>query len=200
MKFAANNKQLVWATYYAGSIPAMAGSYAQTEAQKLALGANTPYVFAVGTTNCMDFAALARSFTPFSNAVQEVYMGGQHRMWVGAFREYDGRCDWATTHGQMNGYTWKEEGLSIAVDASAGVAVGGRLVGNAPDFEAVTPAGAFRRPTGGAFVVLFEPLNYTILWASASGGHPLPGQPPHTQVSDMRFVKKDGPLNCGSPA
>ena len=180
MKFNAGTKQLVWATYYAGSVPAVAGSYAKTEAQKLALGTTTPYVFAVGTTNCMDFMPWRTAGVPFGNAVHEAYLGGQHRMWLGAFSTYNGVRDWATTHGQGSGYTWKEEGLSIAVAPNGSIAVGGRLVGFNPDFQSVTLAGAFNRSTGGAFVLLFEPLNYTIRWASAFGAirspvnHPIP--------------------------
>ncbi|MCB0774621.1 MAG: hypothetical protein KDB93_14745 [Flavobacteriales bacterium] len=202
MKFDGVSKRVEWATYYGGAVANPANDpeepHARTEARKLAVfTANDPaqerqYVFATGVTNCTDFGTDANNQTIFSGAVQENYLGGRSRMWVGAFKKEDGTRDWATTHGQGSGqYNSREEGLAIAVNGSGQVSVGGRLhrtvnftLAN-PVFPVVTPTGAYDHNgnTGGAFVVTFNP-NGTIYWSTTLGNY---DQVAYTQLTDLRY-------------
>jgi len=197
MKFQANNKQLAWATYYGGG---GANTQGKTEAQKLAVYAgfdptlSLQYVYAVGTTNCSDFAPFARPVTAFENAVEESYLGGQERMWVGAFRKSDGRRDWTTTHGESTTHTWLEEGLAIALGPNNELAVGGRLFGyNAvtPNFQLTPVSGTFSQAVGGGFVMLFN-SNFTIRWSSTFGGYF--NSLPYAQVTDMRITRSNSSI------
>jgi hypothetical protein len=204
MKFDGASKRVEWATYYGGTDfnpvpdPGAADLRARTEARKLAVfTGNDPaqerqYVFATGVTNCTDFTPFARQLTIFSGAVNENYLGGRSRMWVGAFKKLDGRRDWATTHGQGNGqYNSREEGLAIAINAVGQLAVGGRLhrtvnytLAN-PVFPVVTPTGAYDHAgnTGGAFVMVFN-TDFTIRWSTTLGNY---DQVAYTQLTDLRY-------------
>lgn len=200
MKFDGSNKRVEWATYYGGAVanPAInpAVTHARTEARKLAVfTGNHPdrqYVFVTGATNCMDFQPWAEPLTIFSNGIQENYLGGRTRMWVGAFQKSNGTRDWATTHGEGGGaYTSREEGLAIAVNESGQLSVGGRLhrtvnyVTATPVFPAVTPIGAYDHGgnTGGAFVLTFNP-DFTIFWATTLGNY---DDVAYTQLTDLRY-------------
>lgn len=199
MKFDGNNKQLVWATYYGGSTVSTSGVDARTEAHKLAVEPSSlstlQCAFVTGTTNCTDFATWAASSTPFANALQEAFLGGRQRMWIGAFRKYNGIRYWATTHGEMDTYTTEEEGLAIDYTSYGGLAVGGRLYrhyGYAPNFQSVTPNGAYQQASGGGFVMLFNP-DFTIRWSS-----PFTEQftyLPYSQVTDVRFSQGSNTTN-----
>jgi len=199
-KFNGTSKRVEWATYYGGAVANPSFNpeepHARTEARKLAVyTANNPdrqYVFATGTTNCTDFQPWAESTSIFSGAVQENYLGGRTRMWVGAFLKEDGTRDWATTHGQGGGaYNSREEGLAIAVNGSGQLAVGGRLhrtvnyVAVNPVFPVVTPVGAYDHGgnTGGAFMMCFHP-DYTVRWATTLGNY---GDAGYTQLTDLRY-------------
>ncbi len=106
-------------------------------------------------------------------------------------KKYNGHRDWATTYGETGDYTWNEEGLAIAMDPTAGLAVGGRLYQNigTPGFVPVTPANAFVQNVGGAFVMHFN-HDFQVSWSTPFGGYNS-GTPPYTQITDMRFVRTD---------
>jgi len=187
MKFKADNKQLLWATYYGGSTRTV--SIPKTGAQKLAVanevGNELEHVFVTGSTNTEDFSSHAEPVTEFEDADVSNYDGGQRRMWVGAFRKLNGVRDWATTHGEIGDATWSEDGLAIDVDDQGTLVVGGKLgYGSAyPDFQSLTPSGAFNRAVGGGFFIVFD-LDYQIEWATTFAE-----LVQYTQVTDLRIVK-----------
>jgi len=197
MKVDAASKITQWATYYGGY---SGGKWAaRTKAHKLALDptvqTNVRHVFVTGSTNCTDFY-VDNPDQAFDNAVVEPYGGGLVRMWVGAFDQLNGILAWATTHGQIGDATWREHGLAIAVDPEGQLVVGGQIetfdIWNppTPNFPLVTPAGAFSRPVGGGFFIVFDE-DYQIEWATTFGE--LDPDDAHTKVTDMRIERANDP-------
>lgn len=191
MKFDGDSKQLEWATYYGGDAAATAGQFAKTEAHKLAVNASgsggPQYVFVTGTTNCSDFTPWATNTSIFSNAVQDAYFGGFHRLWVGAFKKFNGTRDWATTHGEEGSYETYEEGLAIDFNPNAGLVVGGRLFryyGVTPSFPLVDPGAAYQQSGGGGFIIAFN-NDFTIQWATTFTE--LNPSNAHSQVTEVCF-------------
>ncbi|HMN06183.1 MAG TPA: T9SS type A sorting domain-containing protein [Flavobacteriales bacterium] len=201
MKFDHTTKHILWGTYYSGSNAAYDG-LALTDARKLAVpqAAEGPndYVFAVGTTNCLDFNYHANPNSVFANAVVEPYTIDRQRMWLGAFNKNTGTRDWATTHGLANA-SFGEHGLAIAYDPTGGLAVGGRIYRyledyTPPAFPCVTPTGAYQQAAGGGFIMLFNG-NFQVRWSTAFGGYDeysLGLYDQRTQVTDLCFAKADG--------
>ena len=175
MKHLAWNKQLAWATYYGGDLSEV---YApRTDAQKIAVYTGTSnerqYVFAGGGTTTTDISVAARPGTTFfnSNADVEPFTGGTTRSWIGAFRKLDGRRDWCTTHGEVDGVSWGEHALTVDVDDDGRVAIAGILFPMTTTTDLQYPVvaqtqSAFTRDQGDGFFVVFN-TDYQLKWASA---------------------------------
>ena len=188
MKYRASDKRPIWATYFSGAATATSGVFAKTCAQDLTvyngISSSLEYAFVTGSTNCIDVIPITRPNTPFANAQADYNTGAGRSAWVGAFKKFNGWCDWYTTHGPTNTGTWTEDGLAIHVNDQGNLAVGGKLASSAEDataFNLVTPAGAYSRTDGGGFVMTFGP-NYTINWATTFADA---GQ--QAQLTDLRF-------------
>lgn len=197
MKVEATTRITQWATYYGGYD---GGKWtARTKAHKLAVDATqasiVDHVFVTGSTNCTDFLPYTEPSSVFMSAFSQAFDGGTMRMWMGAFRKEDGIRDWASTHGQGGNVSWSEHGLAIDVDPEGQVVVGGQvetfnIVGaTVPDFPLVTPSGAFSRPVGGGFLIVFN-QDYQIHWATTFGEYD--PEDAYTKVTDLRIARVEG--------
>ncbi len=174
MRINHESKQIQWANYIGGTIGA--GTAApRTEARKLAVytGPLTDhqYVFVTGSTSCLDFQTISLTSTIFENATNDPYGGGRTRAWIAAFNKLNGELAWSNTHGEPDEeYTWGEHGLSVAVNDEGTVIMCGMIeayfwTSVTPNFQTVTPSGAFTRPLGDGFFIVYDE-DYQIEWST----------------------------------
>ena len=183
MKFAHENKQILWATYHGGSGQSTGQGdewRGLDKAYDLAVykGDETAleYVFITGATVNTDFFTIARSDTPFENADESPFTGGlteqEHAAFLLAYRQSNGHLDWSTTIGPDQENIWSADGLGVDVLNDGTLVWSGRVspVGAVGSFTypLVTPSGAFTRPQGGGFFVLFNGA-YQIEWNTFFG-------------------------------
>lgn len=192
MKFSHDSKQIQWATYHGGSaVPQnLSDEWRGMDKAYDLVAYNGPiselqYVFVTGTTASVDFPTIARSQTPFANADEISFAAGlngdEHAAFVLAYTESNGRLDWSTTLGTTPGQIWVADGLGVDIDEAGTLIWAGRVSRTSPGgpgtfpYPYVTPTGAFTRPDGGGFFVLFD-SDYQIIWntffgsAGAEGG------------------------------
>lgn len=179
MKFQASNKQIAWATYQGGGGQATNASdewRGLDKAYDIAAyngeDESLEYVFVTGATVSTDFPAITRPNTPYATADLTPYAGGatgnERAAFICAYTQHEGRLDWSTTLGPGENNAWVADGLGVDVHDDGTLVWSGRISETPPSgpgfftYPLVTPSGAFTRPDGGGFFVLFDP-SYQIL-------------------------------------
>lgn len=181
MKFAAGNKQIQWATYHGGS-----GSATEPSDEWRGLdkaydmvaykGSNSSldYVFITGSTINTDFPTLRNGTSPFATADLTPFVGGsnnqQRAAFISGYTQFDGKLHWSTTMGTTNADMWQADGLGVDIMDDGTLVWCGRVTQAVNNFTypIVTPSGAFTRPHGGGFFILFNSA-YQISWNTTFG-------------------------------